>query len=159
MAMPDSTEPQLPEATRDLEQAKADLDRHGYCLIAEALPPAELATARRRLQEQAAAEVERGLAFRDGGKGQNLTDPRGRLRPDAFTATTAPTEDGFETRVTSIEATGAETMLFVEKDGRPITVMTKERIAAAHGDTVWLTADLTHAHYFGADGTRIEAGN
>ena len=81
------------------------------------------------------------------------------LRPDAFTATTAPTEDGFETRVTSIEATGAETMLFVEKDGRPITVMTKERIAAAHGDTVWLTADLTHAHYFGADGTRIEAGN
>ena len=85
MAMPDSTEPQLPEATRDLEQAKADLDRHGYCLIAEALPPAELATARRRLQEQAAAEVERGLAFRDGGKGQNLTDPRGRLRPDAFT--------------------------------------------------------------------------
>lgn len=85
MALSLATHEILPEATRDLERAKQDLDRFGYCLVADALGSSELHAARTRLVEQAAAEVEQGLAFRDGGHGQNLTDPRGRLREDAFT--------------------------------------------------------------------------
>lgn len=85
MAVTLATHESLPVATRDLEQARRDLDRFGYCLIADALSPDELAAARKRLTQQAAAEIEHGIAFRDGGKGQSVTDPHGQLRVDAFT--------------------------------------------------------------------------
>jgi len=75
-----------PRLTTDLDQAKADLDRFGFCLIADALSPDEVETARRRLVEQAAAEDERGLSFRDGGPDQKIVDDFGRLTEDAFTA-------------------------------------------------------------------------
>ncbi|MGC1341819.1 MAG: phytanoyl-CoA dioxygenase family protein [Candidatus Binataceae bacterium] len=59
----------LPQITRDLAQAKLDLDSFGYCLIAEALAPGDLRALRERLVEQAAAEAEIGRATRDGGPG------------------------------------------------------------------------------------------
>jgi ectoine hydroxylase-related dioxygenase (phytanoyl-CoA dioxygenase family) len=52
----------LPPPTTDLDTARADLDRFGLAIVAEALTPDELAAMRIRLLEQAAAERERGLA-------------------------------------------------------------------------------------------------
>jgi ectoine hydroxylase-related dioxygenase (phytanoyl-CoA dioxygenase family) len=76
----------LPVRTRDLHQAKADLDRHGYCLVEGALSAEELRALRDRLVEQAEAELRADLAYRDGGRGQSVVDDFGRLRADAFTA-------------------------------------------------------------------------
>ncbi|MGH7781377.1 MAG: phytanoyl-CoA dioxygenase family protein [Candidatus Binataceae bacterium] len=60
---------ELPRVTRDLAQAKRDLDSFGYALVADALSPAQLRALRDRLAEQAAAEVESARATRDGGPG------------------------------------------------------------------------------------------
>jgi ectoine hydroxylase-related dioxygenase (phytanoyl-CoA dioxygenase family) len=43
---------ELRRPSKDLDKAKADLDRFGYCLLAEALGPERLAAVRRRLAEQ-----------------------------------------------------------------------------------------------------------
>ena len=59
----------LPKLTRDLNQARRDLDDWGYCLIADVLSDHEFARLRERLVEQAAAEVEIGRATFDGGVG------------------------------------------------------------------------------------------
>ncbi len=42
-------------ANREIRM-KRDIDEHGYCLVKEALTPEQLAEARERLSEQAAAE-------------------------------------------------------------------------------------------------------
>ncbi len=79
----------LPGATEDIEQAKRDIDRFGYSLIANALEQPVVEAARDRLIEQAAAELEQGAAFEDGGPKQQwgaFTDGRGRLRQQAYTA-------------------------------------------------------------------------
>lgn len=81
------------------------------------------------------------------------------FRPDHITVFEAdPGGDGrgaFAAEVTSYEATGSETMLFVVKDGMPLTVVTKDRLQLAAGKTVWLRPDAAQAHYFGADGLRV----
>ena len=46
----------LPRPTTDLDQLKADLDEHGYCIVADALSPDEVTALRTRITEQAAAE-------------------------------------------------------------------------------------------------------
>lgn len=79
----------LPRPTTDLEQAKADLDRFGYCLLADALPAPQLGALRTRLEEQAHAEREAGVGYFDGASGQNwgsFRDAAGRLRAEAFDA-------------------------------------------------------------------------
>ena len=79
----------LPRATTDIERAKKDIDEFGYCQIAGALEPTLVEAARARLIEQAAAELEQGAAFEDGGPKQQwgaFTDGRGRLRQRAYTA-------------------------------------------------------------------------
>ncbi len=78
--------PQQPQLTKDLQRACSDLDEFGYCLIAEALSEAEVASARTRLEEQASAEDQLGLSFRDGGPAQQVVDDFGKVRPDAFSA-------------------------------------------------------------------------
>ena len=45
----------LPRPTTDLDQLKADLDEHGYCIVADALSPDEVTALRTRITEQAAA--------------------------------------------------------------------------------------------------------
>jgi ectoine hydroxylase-related dioxygenase (phytanoyl-CoA dioxygenase family) len=57
----------LIKPTADLDQARADLDRHGYCLVPNVLRKAEIAALKSRLDEQAAGERARGVAFHDGG--------------------------------------------------------------------------------------------
>ncbi len=79
----------LPRATTDIERAKLDIDEFGYCLIANALEPHVVEAARRRLIDQAAAELRQGAAFEDGGPKQQwgaFTDGRGRPRQQAYTA-------------------------------------------------------------------------
>jgi len=49
--------------TSDLEQAKTDLDEHGYCLVEGALSPDRLDAVRTRLVEQAAAEIADGTDY------------------------------------------------------------------------------------------------
>ena len=44
----------LPRPTDDRARAFCDLAEHGYCIIANALAPAQLAELRERLTEQAA---------------------------------------------------------------------------------------------------------
>lgn len=57
----------LPAPTTDLDRARHDLDRTGCCIVAGVLAPDELAAIRTRLEEQAAAEEDAGLAYHDGG--------------------------------------------------------------------------------------------
>ncbi|MBL8299380.1 MAG: phytanoyl-CoA dioxygenase family protein [Rhodanobacteraceae bacterium] len=70
--------------TEDLVAAKRDLDARGYCLLPAALSAAQIAQAKQRLTEQAAAEQQRGLAFRDGGYNQDVLDARGIFKQAAF---------------------------------------------------------------------------
>jgi ectoine hydroxylase-related dioxygenase (phytanoyl-CoA dioxygenase family) len=52
----------LPTATRELEQAKVDLERVGFAIVEDALTRVELDALRTRVIEQAAAEREAGVA-------------------------------------------------------------------------------------------------
>lgn len=79
---------ELPRPTTDRNLSKSNLDEFGYCLVADALSTSEVRALRTRLEEQAAAEKQRGLAFEDGGPKQqwgSFRDEEGRLKPDAFT--------------------------------------------------------------------------
>ena len=80
---------ELPKPTANLEAAKTHIDEFGYCLLANAIPAEQLAAVRTRLEEQAAAELQAGLAFEDGGAKQQwgaFTDEQGHIRQDAFSA-------------------------------------------------------------------------
>ena len=59
-----------PDATDDLECAKADMDDFGYCLIKGALSPDELAAIRSRLFEQKEAEEQLGVEYHGEDKKQ-----------------------------------------------------------------------------------------
>jgi ectoine hydroxylase-related dioxygenase (phytanoyl-CoA dioxygenase family) len=79
---------QLSQPTRDLNQARADLDEFGYALVAQALTPIQVSAMRERLEDQAAAEKRQGLAFEDGGAKQQwgeFRNERGELQPAIFT--------------------------------------------------------------------------
>ena len=79
---------ELPQPTEDLAQVKTQLDTCGYGLLANALNAEELSKIKTRLEEQAIAEKQRGLAFEDGGAKQNWGDFRnknGHVRAGAFT--------------------------------------------------------------------------
>lgn len=56
-----------PKPTRDLELAKKDLDKFGFCFIPNVLIEKDLEQAKKRLVDQAEAEEEQGVSFRDGG--------------------------------------------------------------------------------------------
>ncbi len=58
----------LPPVTENLEEAKEHMKEFGCALIGNALTPEEVSEAKERLIEQAAAEVEQGLAWLDGKK-------------------------------------------------------------------------------------------
>lgn len=61
----------LPTITTDLEQASRDLAHHGLALLGDALSPQELEAARRRLDAQARAERNEGIAFLERGDVSN----------------------------------------------------------------------------------------
>ena len=52
----------LPRETRDIHQARRDLDKYGYCLIEDAMSEYQCTYMRNRLEEQAEAERACGLA-------------------------------------------------------------------------------------------------
>ena len=74
-----------PVATKDLSQAKKDLDKFGFCLVPDVLTGSDLQEARQRLTDQAEAEEEQGLSFRDGGLDQNIYLSGNKVNKDAFT--------------------------------------------------------------------------
>ena len=77
----------LPRPTRDADRVRADIDRWGYGLHEGLLEEPLLSGARDRLFEQAAAELQQGFAFEDGGPTQQwgqFRDENGRIRPEAF---------------------------------------------------------------------------
>jgi ectoine hydroxylase-related dioxygenase (phytanoyl-CoA dioxygenase family) len=57
----------VPELTTDLDQARDDLDRLGFCRIEGALTADEVARLRARLVEQAASELDAGAGYLDSG--------------------------------------------------------------------------------------------
>ena len=57
----------LPQPSEDWDRLRADLDEHGYCLLANALTSGQVAAVKARLLDQAAGEVADGVALRDGG--------------------------------------------------------------------------------------------
>ena len=61
-----------PSPTKDVDQAKFDLTKYGFCLVPDVLNPKEIKLAKERLLEQAEAEEELGLSFRDGGPKQEI---------------------------------------------------------------------------------------
>ena len=83
-----SSHNELPRPTEDLEQVKTQLDTHGFGLFANALTSNQLSALKTRLEEQALAEQQLGLAFEDGGARQNwgdFRDKNARIRSGAFT--------------------------------------------------------------------------
>ena len=74
-----------PSETKDLSVAKANIDKYGYCLIPEALNADEVKICRERLLEQAEAEEELGLSFRDGGAKQEIRLKEGKVDKSSFT--------------------------------------------------------------------------
>lgn len=58
-------EKDLPKPTRQFSRLIADMDRWGYCLLAEAMTAGPLAEIRTRLEEQAEAEYRQGSHFKD----------------------------------------------------------------------------------------------
>ncbi|MDA1076374.1 MAG: phytanoyl-CoA dioxygenase family protein [Proteobacteria bacterium] len=52
----------LPRETKDINRARLDLQKYGYCLIEDAMSPYQCTYMRNRLEEQAEAERECGLA-------------------------------------------------------------------------------------------------
>src|SRR5262245_43368885 len=56
---------ELPEPTSDISRAVHDMDRFGYCVIANAIAPTQAEKIRLRIAEQAQAEREYGLTKRD----------------------------------------------------------------------------------------------
>ena len=75
---------QGPPPTKDIEQAKLDLSKYGFCLIPEVLNSEEIKLAKERLLEQAEAEEEQGLSFRDGGPDQEIKLVDGRVDKQSF---------------------------------------------------------------------------
>ena len=73
---------ELPQPTTDPNTLKSNIDEFGYCLVADAIPADQLARAKQRLLEQAAAELQGGHAFEDGGAKQQwgaFTDEEGNV--------------------------------------------------------------------------------
>lgn len=63
----------LATPTDDLDRAKDDLDRLGYCLVTGALAPERLAAVRARLVQQAAGEAATGVGYFDtDGRNQRV---------------------------------------------------------------------------------------
>ncbi len=69
----------------DLETAKADIARFGYCILTGALDDETLRAARDRLVAQAEAERRAGIAFADQGAGQPTSRDYGSHDENPFT--------------------------------------------------------------------------
>ena len=57
-----------PSPTKDIDRAKTDLSKFGFCLVPEVLSAQEIKLAKERLLEQAEAEEELGLSLEMAGQ-------------------------------------------------------------------------------------------
>ena len=73
-----------PDPTADTEQAKKDLSKFGFCFLQEAITDDFFKLSKTRLLEQAAAEEEMGLSFRDGGPDQEIKMKDDRIDQSSF---------------------------------------------------------------------------
>ena len=73
-----------PTPTKNLHKARKDLDKYGFCLVPDALNAEEIKTAKKRLLEQAEAEENLGLSFRDGGEKQEVKFKEGKIDKNSF---------------------------------------------------------------------------
>jgi ectoine hydroxylase-related dioxygenase (phytanoyl-CoA dioxygenase family) len=62
----------LPSPTTDRARAFADLDTHGFCIVADVLAPAQVAALRQRVIEQGQGEDAKGVAFHDSKANQRI---------------------------------------------------------------------------------------
>lgn len=62
----------LPEPTRDVARAKADLDAAGYCIVEGVLTDLQVQALRERVVAQAAGEARAGVATHDSGTNQRI---------------------------------------------------------------------------------------
>jgi ectoine hydroxylase-related dioxygenase (phytanoyl-CoA dioxygenase family) len=58
---------ELPKPTEDLDQVRADLRKFGYGFVKNALSPGQVEILKKAVKQQAAGEVEAGVAAKDGG--------------------------------------------------------------------------------------------
>lgn len=127
----------LPQPTADMARAKDDLDKHGYCFVADALTGDALREARERLIEQAEAEQRLGIAHMDSGVSQKIVDENGRILPNAFTRE----QGGVNQRIWMLVNKG---QCFRDMVIHPVV---DELVAHLLGDTFLLsalTANITH---------------
>lgn len=84
---PVDTNRPLPTPTQDVAALKADLDVHGYCLIANALSPDQVKALRERSNEQMDAEEEAGIGLRleTGARASSNLLNKGRIFVDVVT--------------------------------------------------------------------------
>ncbi|MFN6980016.1 MAG: ABC transporter ATP-binding protein, partial [Gemmobacter sp.] len=77
------------------------------------------------------------------------------IRPEHIAV--SPTEGAWKGRIGVSEHLGSDTFFYVEDTGlaETITVRAGGEIDLYHGDTVWLTPDVTKLHRFDATGDRI----
>jgi ectoine hydroxylase-related dioxygenase (phytanoyl-CoA dioxygenase family) len=73
-----------PNPTRDVAQGKKDLSKFGFCLIEKAITGEFFKKSKERLLEQAAAEEEMGLSFRDGGPDQTIKMTGDKIDKSSF---------------------------------------------------------------------------
>ena len=67
---------QLPTPATGLSQCVMDLGSSGYCYLADALSTAEVLQLQQRLSEQAQAEEQHDVAYKDGAPDWNWGDFR-----------------------------------------------------------------------------------
>ncbi len=81
-------QPGAPKASpaRDIKQARTDLRAFGYCILEQVLSDRNRDALRIRLEEQAEAEIEAGIAFEDQGPGQDWSNPPTPSKQHVFAA-------------------------------------------------------------------------
>jgi multiple sugar transport system ATP-binding protein len=72
------------------------------------------------------------------------------IRPEHLNVSTSAGE--WKATVGVAEHLGSDTFLHVHSDVGPLTVRGDGELGAHHGDTIYLTPDVSKLHRFGADG-------
>ena len=75
------------ELSPDLIACVHDLELNGFCYVEKAIDTKELSDLKKRLSEQALAEEQLGVAYREGGSNVNwgdFYDEDGKIRKNAY---------------------------------------------------------------------------
>lgn len=103
----------LPAPTTDLELRRKQLREYGYCITKDALSKEQLEAVRKRLDDQATAELALGVAYEDGGKGANKA-ARGYRGDDEIVDEATPEAIAPNQRVWLLHNKGQEFLDFLD---------------------------------------------